>query len=82
MEDIKAITLEDCIGFYQRHYAPNNATVVVVGDLPVEKTFQLAEKYYGHMAEQESGAEEWPEEERTKNSRVELELPVSSERLR
>jgi zinc protease len=33
MEDIQAIELEDARTFYKTYYAPNNATVVIVGDL-------------------------------------------------
>ena len=31
MEDIQGFTPEDCVAFYRTYYAPNNATVVVVG---------------------------------------------------
>src|SRR5271165_2080564 len=33
MEDIQGFTPEDCAEFYKTYYAPNNATVVVVGDV-------------------------------------------------
>jgi zinc protease len=33
MEDIQGFTPEDCVAFYRTYYAPNNATVVVSGDL-------------------------------------------------
>ena len=36
MDDIEGFTPEDCVAFYRTYYAPNNATVVVVGDV-VEK---------------------------------------------
>ena len=32
MRDIEAITIDDCRTFYRTYYAPNNATVVLVGD--------------------------------------------------
>jgi len=46
MEDIGAIELEDCVRFYRHYYAPNNATIVVVGDVSTEQVLELAEKYY------------------------------------
>ena len=33
MDDIRAISLEDCRDFYGRYYAPNNATITLVGDV-------------------------------------------------
>ena len=45
--DIKAWTLGDLQSFYHTWYAPNNCTLVVVGDVEPEQVFALAEKYYG-----------------------------------
>ena len=41
MEDIQGFTPEDCVAFYRTYYAPNNATVVVSGDVR-EKDLLLA----------------------------------------
>ena len=41
--DLKTLTLEDCREYYRTHYAPNNAVVVVVGDVAAEEVFRLAE---------------------------------------
>ena len=49
MEDIDAITLEDCLQFYRTHYSPGNATVVVVGAVDVQEVLDLALKYYGDI---------------------------------
>lgn len=35
------------LDFYQKHYCPNNATLVVVGDVGSEEVFDLAEQYFG-----------------------------------
>jgi len=35
--------------FYEKHYAPNNATLVVVGDVEPQEVFDAAEKYFGHL---------------------------------
>jgi len=45
--DIKAWTLGDLQSFYHTWYAPNNCTLVLVGDVEPEQVFALAEKYYG-----------------------------------
>jgi zinc protease len=45
--EVEALTLEDILSFYRRWYAPNNATLVVAGDVTLERVRPLAEKYYG-----------------------------------
>ena len=47
--DIAAYTVEDLQAWYQRWYAPNNATLVVVGDVKAADVFALAEKYFGPL---------------------------------
>lgn len=41
------ITREDVIRFHERHYAPNNAVLVVSGNVTLEEVKQLAEATYG-----------------------------------
>ena len=45
--DIKAWTLADLQNFYHTWYAPNNCTLVLVGDVEPAQVFALVEKYYG-----------------------------------
>lgn len=45
--DIKAYTFERALSWYRKHYAPNNATLIVVGDAEMKDVLPLAEKYYG-----------------------------------
>ena len=45
--DIRAIDIEKILAFYDLWYAPNNAILVVAGDITLEKVKPLAEKYYG-----------------------------------
>ena len=47
--DIVNYTVEDLQAWYQRWYAPNNATLVVVGDVQPNAVFELAEKYFGAL---------------------------------
>jgi len=49
MQDIQAITPEDLRRWYQQWYAPNNATLVVVGDVDPAKVRDLAEKHFGPL---------------------------------
>lgn len=49
MADLDAMQVEDLRAWYERWYAPNNATLVVVGDVEPEKVLELAKKYYGPL---------------------------------
>jgi len=49
MQDIQAITPDDLRRWYQQWYAPNNATLVVVGDVDPVNVRDLAEKYFGAL---------------------------------
>jgi zinc protease len=45
--DIQAAKLEDVKNFFKQYYAPNNASLVIVGDIDKAATKQLVEKYFG-----------------------------------
>ena len=47
--DIENYKVEDLQDWYQRWYSPNNATLVVVGDVKAKDVFDLAEKYFGPL---------------------------------
>jgi zinc protease len=49
MDDLRNLTIQDVRAWYQRWYAPNNATLVVVGDVEPEAVFKLAEKHFGSL---------------------------------
>ncbi len=51
--EISALTREEIIDFYQTWYAPNNAILVVSGDVTPEKVRELAEIHYGPVAVKE-----------------------------
>jgi len=46
-DDLEHLQVGDLREWYRRWYAPNNATLVVVGDLEPERVFRLAEKHFG-----------------------------------
>ena len=46
MEDINSISPQELENYYQRYYAPDNALIVVSGDVEAEAVKNLAEKYY------------------------------------
>ena len=49
MPDLNAMKVDDLRAWYERWYAPNNATLVVVGDVDPQKVYELAKKYYGPL---------------------------------
>lgn len=49
MEDLAAATLDDVTSFFTRYYAPNNATIAIVGDFEIEPTKKLIEQYFGDI---------------------------------
>ncbi len=48
-DDVSRLTVGDLSEWYQRWYAPNNATVVVVGDVNPNEVFKLAQKHFGPL---------------------------------
>ena len=46
-QEIQKLTREDALTWYRRHYTPNNAILVVAGDVDVARLKPLAEKYFG-----------------------------------
>ena len=47
MQDIQEYTKEDAKKWYEKWYAPNNAIVVIVGDVNAEQIYQSVKKYFG-----------------------------------
>jgi zinc protease len=50
MDDLRHMRVEDARDWYRRWYAPNNATLVVVGDVQPEAVFALAQRHFGAIA--------------------------------
>jgi zinc protease len=49
MNDLENMSVDDAKEWYDRWYEPNNAVLVVVGDVNPKHVFALARKYYGHI---------------------------------
>ena len=47
--EIEGLTREDALEFYKRFYTPNNAILIVAGDVTPEEVKQLAEETYGRV---------------------------------
>ncbi len=48
-EDIQAVQLNDVNRFFREYYAPNNATIALVGDFEIAEAKALVEKYFGTL---------------------------------
>ena len=48
-EDIQAVKLDDVNRFFRQYYAPNNASLAIVGDFDPAQTKALIEKYFGTL---------------------------------
>src|SRR5688500_14745119 len=48
-EDIQAAKLDDVQRFFRQYYAPNNASLAIVGDIDVAQTKAMVQKYFGTL---------------------------------
>ena len=69
MEDLDAASLEDVHDFFRSYYAPNNAVLVMVGDLDPEEALAEADRWFGEFPAREVPAP--PEVERIGGERGE-----------
>jgi predicted Zn-dependent peptidase len=52
MADLDAITVPDCQDYFRTHYAPNNATIIIVGDFKPDRAIEAINKAYGPIPQQ------------------------------
>ncbi len=50
MDDLENMTVEDARSFYRSWYSPNNATLVIVGDVTPDEVMKLARRHFGPLA--------------------------------
>ena len=49
MADLSAASFEDVVQFFRTYYAPNNASLSIAGDIDIEKTRALIEKWFADV---------------------------------
>jgi zinc protease len=54
--DLEGLTVADLRDWYRKWYAPNNATLVVVGDVDPDTVFTLAEEHFGSLSAEDIAA--------------------------
>jgi len=47
--DLEAMTREDLYGYYRQHYVPDNATLVIVGDVDTSDVMHRVERHFGRI---------------------------------
>ncbi|MDD4928853.1 MAG: pitrilysin family protein [Gallionella sp.] len=52
MSDLEQMDVADARAWYRQWYAPNNATLVIAGDVKASEVFALAQRYYGGIPRQ------------------------------
>jgi len=82
MTDIEAFTPDDCVSFYKTYYAPNNATVVVVGDVVEKDVLTRIRDAYGAIPASEIPEEDTqPEPPQRETRQLTFKKPTPSEKL-
>jgi zinc protease len=77
MADLDALTIDDLKDWYRQWYAPNNALLVVVGDVDAQEVFRMADKYFGrHKPEKISTVKPQREVEQKGERRIVVKAPA------
>ena len=81
-EDLNRMNAADALDFYKHYYSPNQATIVIVGDVVPQKAAEALKKYYGDYSASLIPKENLPEvPEPTTEKRQILKLNTEVERL-
>jgi zinc protease len=78
---IEDATMEDVRSFFFKHYSPNNAVLVVAGDVTVKQVKALSEKWFGDIPSRERKARKLPQEIRQTQARfleTEANVPLNA----
>ncbi|HVR60813.1 MAG TPA: pitrilysin family protein [Polyangia bacterium] len=82
MEDLSAASVDDVKAFFRRYYTPNDATLVIAGDIDRAKTKELVDKYFGPIPSGDPIVREVPPAPRLdRQKRIALEAKVQQPQL-
>ena len=56
LSDLQTMTRDDLYGYYRRFYVPNNATLVIVGDVDTKDAMRNVVEHFGSIPPGELGA--------------------------
>ncbi len=83
MKDLDAATLDDVVAYNHKYYVPNNAVLVVAGDIDIADTKKMVEDYFGSIPKGEDITRNYPKEDpilkevRTKAYDPNIQIPAS-----
>ncbi|MBU2974547.1 M16 family metallopeptidase [Zobellia sp. B3R18] len=83
MKDLDAATLDDVVAYNHKYYVPNNAVLVVAGDIDIADTKKMVEDYFGSIPKGEEITRNYPKEDpilkevRTKAYDPNIQIPAS-----
>ncbi|MBG7611420.1 insulinase family protein [Polaribacter sp. BAL334] len=63
MEHLDAATLEEFLAFNKKYYVPNNATLVVAGDINMNEAKKMIDSYFGSIPKGEEIKRDFPKED-------------------
>ncbi|MBT3560168.1 MAG: insulinase family protein [Flavobacteriaceae bacterium] len=63
MEHLDAATLEEFMTYHKTYYGPNNAVLIVAGDIDTEETIELVKKYFDEVPRGNEVVRNFPKEE-------------------
>jgi len=78
MSDLENMELDDLSVWYEKWYSPGNATLVVVGDVDPDKTFELAKKHFGKIPASDSDLRPKPLTEPQAQNNLRLTVKLSA----
>ena len=77
MQDLDNMKIQDMRDWYNKWYAPNNATLIISGDVKAEEAIKLANKYFGRIKAQDIPEHKIEKETPQKSSRfIEVAVPA------
>ena len=81
-EDVEKLTRDRMMEYYKTHYTPNNASLVIVGDVNKADVFRRVEKFFGAIPRGKGPEESYTSEPRQPEERtVELKTELPSDRF-
>lgn len=78
-EDLAKMSSKDAREFYQKHYAPNRAVIIIAGDVHKNKVIDLIDHYYGDFPRSDqtpSNREQEPEQNAPRRKTLKLNVQV------
>lgn len=79
-KDLDKTKFEDALQFYNRFYAPNRATISIVGDFDISDALAILDKYYGEFKSQEVNIPKIPKENIHRKNRRKI-VPFKTEQV-